>query len=325
MLRKILVTLWICLYCLCAHALPFNQIVFFGDSLTDNGNLHRLMGIPHSPPYYQGRFSNGPTWADLVGTYYHDRFLTDYTVKAYGGATALPRRIVHKKFIAPVILQDELNAYYENPKFKEISKILHVFWIGSNDYLYDTKTDIDQLSSDVVNHIISTIDKLISKKAQYFLILNVPDLSRTPLVRNAGLGNRENEIARLSNLKLNISLNQIQHDHPAVKITLLDTFEILEDLVADPEKYNQKYNAHIVNTTEPCWTGLFAFNTIRDDISNSAAIAEAYKVDQAEKAGVVPCDKPDEYIFWDELHPTAIIHKILAEIVEQKINDEYPV
>ena len=52
-----------------ADGLPraFEQIVVFGDSLSDNGNQYKNTGQPPSPPYYNGRFSNGPTWSRVIG------------------------------------------------------------------------------------------------------------------------------------------------------------------------------------------------------------------------------------------------------------------
>jgi phospholipase/lecithinase/hemolysin len=47
------------------HAGAITEIVVFGDSLSDTGNLfayEKMMNLPllpPSPPYYQGRFSNG--------------------------------------------------------------------------------------------------------------------------------------------------------------------------------------------------------------------------------------------------------------------------
>ncbi len=39
---------------------PLHNIVVFGDSLSDNGNLYEIMKhqLPQSPPYFEGRFSN---------------------------------------------------------------------------------------------------------------------------------------------------------------------------------------------------------------------------------------------------------------------------
>jgi outer membrane lipase/esterase len=44
----------------------YNRVIAFGDSLSDNGNLFKNTGQPPSPPYYNGRFSNGPTWIELL-------------------------------------------------------------------------------------------------------------------------------------------------------------------------------------------------------------------------------------------------------------------
>ncbi len=47
-------------------AAPFSDLFFFGDSLSDAGNISKMTAgsIPGSP-YYQGRFSNGPEWSEL--------------------------------------------------------------------------------------------------------------------------------------------------------------------------------------------------------------------------------------------------------------------
>lgn len=47
--------------------LRFERLVVFGDSLSDNGNalfLDPLFFMPPTPPYFNGRFSNGLNWVD---------------------------------------------------------------------------------------------------------------------------------------------------------------------------------------------------------------------------------------------------------------------
>ena len=57
-----------------AQAAPlFSDVVFFGDSLSDTGNvlsLTRAAGQPLFPsfPGAQGRFSNGPVWTEYLAT-----------------------------------------------------------------------------------------------------------------------------------------------------------------------------------------------------------------------------------------------------------------
>ena len=50
-----------------ASALPFTNMVVFGDSLSDTGNILISTGgaIP-TAPYFNGRFSNGPVWIDTL-------------------------------------------------------------------------------------------------------------------------------------------------------------------------------------------------------------------------------------------------------------------
>ncbi len=69
MRNKLLALLTICFafvvpFNVYAAQYPFNDLIFFGDSLSDNGNLYnRTFGyIPKSPPYYEGRFFK---WTDM--------------------------------------------------------------------------------------------------------------------------------------------------------------------------------------------------------------------------------------------------------------------
>ena len=75
MLLRLLGTI-LCIVVSAASA-PFTSLYFFGDSLTDTGNVlkatstlskYTFGGIPKHPtaPYESGRFTNGPVWAEHV-------------------------------------------------------------------------------------------------------------------------------------------------------------------------------------------------------------------------------------------------------------------
>jgi phospholipase/lecithinase/hemolysin len=34
----------------------------------------------------------------------------------------------------------------------------------------------------------------------------------------------------------------------------------------------------------------------------------------------VPCANPNEHMFWDAIHPTAVIHMLLAQVVIDALN-----
>ena len=48
-----------------AHAQAFTRLINFGDSLTDVGNTSdQTFGFSPGGDYYNGRYSNGPVWAE---------------------------------------------------------------------------------------------------------------------------------------------------------------------------------------------------------------------------------------------------------------------
>jgi GDSL-like Lipase/Acylhydrolase len=54
----------------------FDQLVVFGDSLSDTGNLSKGLGgqFPPSPPFFNGRFSDGPLWLEYLAHQPSDQF-----------------------------------------------------------------------------------------------------------------------------------------------------------------------------------------------------------------------------------------------------------
>ena len=48
-----------------------SNLLAFGDSLSDMGNAKdSILNVPDVPPYWQGRFSNGPVWIEYVSQAY---------------------------------------------------------------------------------------------------------------------------------------------------------------------------------------------------------------------------------------------------------------
>ena len=89
-----------------SEAGPFTNLVVFGDSLSDVGNVDSspFVDIP-GPYYWNGRFSNGPVYAETLATGLGLPALTRSTASggtdyAYGGAkttgTSFPTSLVVK-------------------------------------------------------------------------------------------------------------------------------------------------------------------------------------------------------------------------------------
>jgi phospholipase/lecithinase/hemolysin len=336
---------------------PFSKIIFFGDSLTDNGNLYStsLGVIPKSPPYFKGRFSNGEVWSDLLQAHYFASNSIATANYAVGGETA----ILHNPTggFLPYTLTMSLDSYLLRTTTTDRSKTLFIIFVGANDYLPGF-VDLDDLSTKVTNSIRSTLESLIYHGGKYFLVLNLPDLSKTPFSRQ---GNRSQELhaaTLVNNLKLAAAIEYVEKNYKNVQIKLFDSDAMFNDFIEHIDRYNTKYNTHVNNLIDSCWKGGYTFvnsklaqenlaqriqaslqfhaNTpnangmkplhgyeLADYISSSPSLQQAYNLDQGYKLGEKPCTTPDDYLFWDHLHPSTVAHMLMSKLIIEFIDQNY--
>jgi len=320
-------------FLLCSHAFAAapKKIIFFGDSLTDNGNLYRLdlHFIPKSPPYFQGRFSNGPTWAEMIGDYFQKNYQTDYSVYAWGGATAVSHLYFNGPAV-PITLGSELNRYLFDYMLRDHSQHLFSIWIGGNDYFSEPTGDMDTLTTTVVNKISDTITSLISHHARQFLVFNLPDLSSVPFAASGDQDkNRLHELTLLHNQKLTLAVSELKTKNPDITIVYVDIGTVFADLIANPAKYNEKYHSNIQNTGDSCWPGGYRLrpNQVLDPgmgdfaetVAASPALYESARIGKLAAMGYTPCPQPEQYVFWDHIHPTTAMHEILATVTKEAL------
>jgi len=90
-----LVTILFTCVAVASYGQPFTGVHVFGNSHVDVGNLAIATGgfVPPSPPYYQGRFSNGPILAEVAAANFElgplDPSMAGGTDYAWGGALSL--------------------------------------------------------------------------------------------------------------------------------------------------------------------------------------------------------------------------------------------
>ena len=276
-----------------AQASYFSNIYFFGDSLTDVGNVHNLSGIPaESLPYDDaGRASNGPIFADYLAQglgFTATPSTSGGNNYAFGGA-----RTRYQLFGAPFMgILDQINAFTGLSGSAD-SQALYVVWGGSNnlqDLIVGKKVDalgnpIPDLFSTVAD-LISGIQSLYNDGARTFLVPNVPDLGLTPRVSE--YGSQAVFIANLLSLQFNellgLALTELDKTLADIEIIAFDTYGALNDIVANPGDYG------LTDTTHRCYTG--------DDLKFTG--------------GGSVCSTPESYLFWDGIHPTTTVHAILG-------------
>ncbi len=275
----------------------YGNLYAFGDSLSGAGNdyVASLGTLPVSPPYSGGRFTNGPVWvqdlATPLGLPVVQPSLLGGTDFAYGGAETGPTPL---HTVTPIDLPSQLAQFVlTNPK--PPANALYTLSVGSNDVLdaisafaSDPGTAITDIGDAVANET-GFIAGLTADGARNLVVLNVPDLGKTPREMDAGTAQVASALSALYDEDLSSSLQSLT----GVNLHLIDTFALLDAAIANPASYQ------LTNVTDPLWTGNYT------DPTNGTLRATG-----AAAAG---------YLFFDSLHPTAQGHSLLASAAQASL------
>jgi phospholipase/lecithinase/hemolysin len=154
------------------------------------------------------------------------------------------------------------------------SSALFLIWGGPDDFL--SPSPLDPTPIDVANRAAANIASIASGLqgigARHILVSGMPDLGLTPWGRSLGSAGA----AELTALTDYFNSRLVSGLPPGVMY--LDTAALLRAAVANPAAYG------FTNVTDMC------FNATVPSI----------------------CAVPSEYLFWDDLHPSARGHEILA-------------
>ena len=268
----------------CAAAGPFANLVVFGDSLSDIGNVESspFINIP-GPYYWNGRFSNGPVYAETLAIGLGLPALkrstasggTDY---AYGGAkttgTGFPDNLVVKD------IDDQVNQYLLS--HNGTANTLYVLFAGAND-LNGGQTDM----SIPVDSLQFSLERLYTGGARQFLVINLPPLGYTPRYNGSQTTiTTYNTRSQQFNAALGTMLNGLKSNHPTIAVSQLDIYSLVSDARANPQLYG------LTNVSASAAPGLEPGDS-------------SYDTSQL-------APNPNQYLFWDDLHPTAAVHLILG-------------
>ncbi|MGF1524177.1 MAG: SGNH/GDSL hydrolase family protein [Leptolyngbyaceae cyanobacterium] len=324
-----------CLVAKSAAAASFTGLNIFGDSLVDSGNLFNLTSslaplgipaIPPSPPYAQNN-SNGPLWIDTVGQAL-GLSPTLSTELSLNPTAPLPTQGINFAF-SGALSSDVHNADDDFPAFADslpgfLDQIdaftafsattpvdpdaLHVIWVGANDY-YEAFADsdslgdtpIDQLPNTVTNNILNGLSQLNSLGAEAFLVVNLPPLGEVPFadtldtLTEQDISTVLNQLSIAHNELLAVKLSTFSQSQPTTNITALNANALFTDILANPEPFG------LTNVTDACLLNFqpgFQFDGI--------------------------CENPDEFLFWDDVHPTTAAYQLVSDLALAELEDDAP-
>lgn len=312
-----------CLFITCnAQA---ERLAIFGDSLSDTGNRYAVNGILNEPPYdglnagavpvdpypFNGaHFSNGWIWVERVavalGSPLSARAVDSGGLLAanyaFGGARAYPPEIDN----GARHLSAQVSSYLADVNNRVSPRTLHVIFIGGNDMVDallmlgagrpfpDAVTRIAMAAA----AIQESVNALVSAGARRFLILNAPDIGLVPAIGDSGRP-LLSCFARLLNQG-----GDLPQGCPALSI---------------PVNIAGIANALVQTGAEVTLVDTFAF------IDAVAQAGPALGFDNVNTSCVSPrvepyvCSSPNSYLFWDGLHPSQAVHRLLAGVVLNKL------
>lgn len=262
-------------------AQSFTQIVAFGDSLSDVGNVNnQTFGISPGSGYFQGRFSNGPVWIENVASSYSLPAL-DYSRKngknyAYGGVKTGSGSTSYFIFSFPNI-GTQINNYLGSNTAN--ASTLYSLWGGGNDLMDNLAVNTQAVVNNLVNHVTA----LNNAGGRYVIVPNLPPLGEIPKYRNTANRTAYNTLTGNFNSQLAAAMTTLDGQLP-IKIYQLDVQQMFNEVFANPAGYGFS-------------------NVTTQAFANGSAVAN-----------------PDQYLFWDDVHPTRIGHQQVAGRVTDLID-----
>lgn len=286
-----------------ATAGQFARLVVFGDSLSDPGNAFVLLReverqpfslIPDAPYAVGGlHFSNGETWVEDLGQAMQ---LSASTGPALAKPPTSSNYAVGAARARPGALYDlttQVGLFLGDANGSASDDALYVVFVGGNDVrdaIVELATDPSGATSmGIINSALGAVRDnltvLASSGARHFLVANAPNLALVPAVRLQGPAaeGAAHALSDAFNQGLAQVLDGLQAALP-VSITRLDVFGVLNQVVADPA------GSGLTNVQDPCIV--------------------------PEQAVSPFCTRPDQYLFWDGIHPTRAGHAILSRAAQ---------
>jgi thermolabile hemolysin len=319
---------------------PVRRMVIFGDSLSDTGRLKKRLHVFPGEPYWLGRFSNGPNWVDYLAA------STGLSMQnhAYGGASiTLHEKMPGEETLARIkqggqllvtgSLEQQVDDYIRqnlvNGRVQQPDRTAFVVWAGANDYIWKEPftgaittflnsprgaAGYEQVVDEVIAATGAQINKLYAAGARRFVIVNLPDLGKSPVIlqnktyfppqppesdaaRKLELSYRFSRLTAFHNTRLRAMLGELSPRLQGAQILQEDAAKMVDRLMqaSTAAQYGFDLSQNTVflaegNSSarfqERCYKGGYLGSSDADDV----------------------CQDQQHAFFWDVIHPATLTH-----------------
>ncbi len=157
----VLIGLWLSGLQAYAKSEPFSHIAIFSDSLSDTGNFYRLSGGYPPPPYFEGRFCNGPLWVEYLAAELGMNYDAADNFAVAGATTGTINSNDRAGQKYPGLL-DEVESFINAGGVSEPERALYVVAAGANDFSVGLESGASPQSiiADGVNNTLVAVQRL---------------------------------------------------------------------------------------------------------------------------------------------------------------------
>ncbi|MEO1458302.1 MAG: DUF4214 domain-containing protein [Pseudomonadota bacterium] len=294
----------------------------FGDSLVDDGKTYGTFPLapmfgsppfPVSPPYDDGRYSNGPMWTEYLADSLGAPSEADRNF-AFGGATSGVIDDAEDPLQTLASFGGQIDLF--EAAFGGFSgRDLVTVTFGGNDVPLAARAAFEAGAEPadglalVTGNIADGLERLTTLGAERILVTNLPDLALVPFVNanpeavEAEFGVTPADLTGLT-LAFNAALAREVEDvevRTGAEIILFDTFAFFADIVAEPAR--------------------FGIENVEEEVlaTGSTSLAPVFNpaIDGRDPAVA------DATLFFDQdFHPTTAVHALLAQTVREQLAEE---
>ena len=285
---------------LMSFAATINQIVVFGDSLSDNGNAasvspggvlagnyapNALTDGPNTVPATAGPFG---LWIDQLAAKLGVADPKPFVLPGGTNYAVASAQTGHNPGLVP-FTTDQVALYLSSHTPSASS--LYAFWAGSND-INQSGTPAAALAAAVTaaDNIEGNIQTLAASGAKQFIWLNEPPLGNTPLGRASGptFSAALNAASQAFNTEWAKDIAMLQAQ--GIMVTGVNIGQFFAQIIAAPSQFG------FVNTTDPA--GCSFAQSLPGCASNN----------------------PNQFLFWDGEHPTTAADAQIATLAFNTLN-----
>ena len=277
----------------------FSRVFVFGDSLSDTGNLASVAG-DFPPPFFENRVSNGPVGVEVLAEKLGHT--ADASLHLIGSSVGSNYAVAGANALGsePIDLATQILLFQANHGFVAPPDALYVVFIGGNDVRsargVSDLSDAKLIVQAAANEVRQAIETLILTGARSFALVNSPNIGVIPetqilaeLTGNPGLVEHARKLSKEYRRALHVSASQIEENYE-VSIAEFDLYKFFNKLVANADSLG------FTNSTEACFSLVTGFH---------------------------PDCNFDQFVFFDEIHPTARTHALAGEAIFEAVKAQF--